>query len=94
MSEQAPSVPDPKIDRSVPVSREDYDRMADQRDRFRASLIDAKAELGEANRAIDEIVDRLKEFDTCDRSDAWVDACFDLGRAAAALHRALLAVSR
>lgn len=41
---------DPKIDRSVQVSREDYDRMADQRDAFRAALVQAETYLAACKR--------------------------------------------
>jgi hypothetical protein len=43
----------PILDRSVPVSREDYDRMADQRDRFRAALVEAESALTEVLNYVD-----------------------------------------
>lgn len=41
-----------KIDRTVPVSREDYDRMADQRDEFRKLAYRLKAQLGYARSSL------------------------------------------
>lgn len=41
-----------KIDRTVPVSREDYDRMADQRDEFRKLAYRLKMALADARTAL------------------------------------------
>lgn len=70
-----------KIDRTVPVSREDYDRMADQRDRFRAALVEASTYFTGVLRNLEE-VDAALEVLTADappdREDVVRDAIYGL----------------
>lgn len=75
---------DPKIDRTVPVSREDYDAMADQRDRFRAALVEAESYLSGCRSYVSaarEAVVELQSLDDLGQDETLFHLAADLTRA-------------
>jgi hypothetical protein len=64
-----------KIDKTLPVSREDYDRMADQRDAFRAALVTAETYF---EGVLDTDVDHVEPAEDLDRIAMLAQAGLDV----------------
>jgi hypothetical protein len=58
-----------QINKTVPVSREDYDQIADQRDAFRAALETAETYLEGVLSALADTEEPLKDAENSDPSD-------------------------